>query len=82
MSKNNGGKTDYYNIKKKWKTFQDLIEDRGMNFAQGNILKASATFNIGRHKGTDDLREINKIIFFAKRQKKLILKRMKNESKK
>ena len=75
-SKNNGGKTSYYKIKKKWKTFQDVIEDRVMNYSQGNILKVACTFNIGRHSGTDYERDLNKIIFFAKRE----LKRIKTES--
>lgn len=65
---NNGGETDYYQLKKNWKTFQDVIEDREMNYAQGNILKVACTFNIGRHGATDYERELNKIIFFAKRE--------------
>jgi hypothetical protein len=76
-SKNNGGRTDYYQFKKEWEQIQDVIEERDMNYAQGNILKAAFTFNLGRHNGTDELREINKIIFFAERQKELILKQRK-----
>ena len=73
-SKNNGGETDYYAIDRKWTTFQDVIEDREMNYAQGNIFKVACTFNIGRHNGTDYERELNKIIFFANRE----LNRIKN----
>ena len=75
-SHNNGGKTDYYDLDPKWKDGQDIIEDRGMNYAQGNIFKVALTFNIGRHGATDIERELNKIIFFAERE----LKRIKNES--
>lgn len=73
-SRNNGGKTDYYNIDKSWKTFQDIIEARDMNYAQGNILKVACTFNLGRHEGTTYERELNKIIFFAERELKRISK--------
>lgn len=67
-SKNNGGKTNYYKIKKKWQTLQHIIRERNMNFAQGNILKVAFTFNVGRHSGTDYERELNKIIYFAKEE--------------
>ena len=76
-SKNNGGTTDYYRIEPRWKTFQDVIEHRKMNYAQGNIFKVACTFNIGRHSGTDYERDLNKIIWFARRE----LKRIKDESK-
>ena len=68
---NNGGNTDYY----KWKTspFQlkdadDMIEWRGMNYAQGCIFKVAVQFNVGRHSATDEVRELNKIIHYAKRE--------------
>lgn len=67
-SKNNGGETDYYKIDAEWKTFQDVIEAREMNYAQGNILKVACTFNIGRHEGTTYERDLNKIIYFANRE--------------
>ena len=67
MSKNNGGETDYYNIEA-FKTGQDIIEARCMNYAQGNIFKVALTFNIGRHDGTTPERELNKIIYFAQRE--------------
>ena len=71
-TKNNGGETDYYKIKEDWKTAQDIIEARKMNFAQGNIFKVAITFNVGRHQGTDYLRELNKMEYFIKREKKRI----------
>lgn len=78
-SKNNGGKTDYYEIKKKWKTAQDIIETRKMNFAQGNIFKVAITFNIGRHDASNYERELNKIAYFVKREKKRLKKEATNE---
>lgn len=74
-SLNNGGSTDYYRINHKWLMAQDIIEDRVMNYAQGNIFKAAFTFNTGRHQGTDYERELNKIIYFANRE----LERIRNE---
>lgn len=73
-SVNNGGSTSYYKIGD-YKDLQDIIEARNMNFAQGNILKAAFCFNVGRHEGTSYERELNKIIYFAKRE----LERIKND---
>lgn len=73
---NNGGQTDYYDINPEWTTFQDVIEAREMNYAQGNIFKVACTFNIGRHSATDYERELNKIIFFTQRE----LQRIKREN--
>lgn len=68
---NCGGSTDYYKIGN-YKDLQDIIENRNMNFAQGNILKAAFCFNVGRHEGTSYERELNKIIYFAERELKRI----------
>lgn len=65
---NNGGDTDYYRIKPEWKMAQDIIEDRKMNYAQGNIFKSAFCFNINRHDATDYLREMNKILWFCQRE--------------
>ena len=67
-TRNNCGETDYYRIKDDWNSFQDVIEDRCMNYAQGNILKVACTFNIGRHDGTNYERDLNKIVYFANRE--------------
>lgn len=74
-SDNNGGTTDYYNIDPSWKTAQDIIESREMNFAQGNIFKAAFAFNVGRHKASTYERELNKIAWFVSRE----LERIKNK---
>jgi len=65
---NNGGSTDYYKMKPEWKDLQDLIEERGLSYSQANILKCAFTFNVGRHGGTDAIRDLNKIIYFAQRE--------------
>lgn len=70
---NNGGSTDYYKLQG-MSDLQDIIEVRNMNFAQGNILKAAFCFNVGRHEGTSYERELNKIIYFAKRELERIKK--------
>ena len=72
---NNGGDTDYYDLKQEWSSCQDIIEARGMNFSQGNIFKVAFTFNVGRHDATNYQRELNKIIWFAQRE----LERITNE---
>jgi len=72
--KNNGGSTDYYKIERSWKGCQDIIEVRSMNFAQGNIFKVAFCFNIPRHHGTNLERDLNKIIWFAKRELKRLKK--------
>ena len=71
---NKGGSTDYYKFKENWKECADIIEDREMNYNQGNIFKSAFCFNIGRHNATDYERELNKIIYFANRELKRIEK--------
>lgn len=48
------------------KELQDLIEHRGMNFAVGNIFKAC--YRLGTKDGVSAEYDLNKIIFFAKRE--------------
>ena len=75
--KGDGGSTPHqYSIPSDAKELQDLIEYRNMNFAIGNIFKAC--YRMGRKEGADELYDLNKIIFFAKREKKRI-KRLKKE---
>lgn len=74
-SKNNGGKTNYYQLASspfKINDFDDFAEFRSMNGNQFNIGKVVWTFNTGRHDGTDYERDLNKIIHYAKREKKRI----------
>lgn len=67
-----GGSTTYYDIPVNTKDIQDLIEYRSMNFSMGNIFKAC--WRIGKKEGIDDIYDLNKIIFFAEREKNRILK--------
>lgn len=68
---NNGGKTDYYQLKNApflIKDFDDFAEWRKMNGNQFNMGKAMWTFNTGRHSGTNYERDLNKIIHYANRE--------------
>lgn len=68
---NNGGKTDYYQLKNApfpIKDFDDFAEWRKMNGSQFNMGKVMWTFNTGRHSGTDYERDLNKIIHYANRE--------------
>jgi len=69
---NNGGSTDYYKFDPSWVECADVIEARGMDYNLGNIFKSAFCFNTGRHSGTDPVRELNKIIYFAKRELALL----------
>lgn len=55
---------------------QDLIEHRGMNFARGNILKA--VYRLGTCSHSDEIRDLNKIVWFANRE----LERLNKEGRK
>ena len=70
---NNGGNTDYYDLPNDAETLQDLIEYRNMDWNIANIFKSC--YRIGNQDHSSELRDINKIIWFAERQKKLILKK-------
>ena len=62
-----GGSTGYYKIPEGATDLQDVIEAKNMNFAIGNIFKAC--YRIGEKTGTSADYDLNKIIFFAKREK-------------
>lgn len=62
-----GGSTpSQYALPNGAKELQDLIEHRGMNFAVGNIFKAC--YRLGTKDGVSAEYDLNKIIFFAKRE--------------
>lgn len=71
--KSDGKATAYYDFPKKASTLNDLIEFRNMNFAQGNIFKA--VYRLNQKEGIDDIYDLNKIIYYAKRLKKQAKKR-------
>jgi len=62
----NGWSTHYYELPAEARELQDLIEYREMNFSLGNIFKAC--WRIGEKDGTDEIYDLNKIIWFAQRE--------------
>jgi hypothetical protein len=67
-----GGSSSYYNLPEGATELNDLIEQKGMSFARGNIFKAC--FRLGGKANVDALYDINKIIFFAERMKLMLEK--------
>lgn len=65
-ARNDGGKTDYYDVPKAAETLNDLIECKGMPFALGVIFKAAYRFGDPRTSSTKR-RDLNKIIYYANR---------------
>ena len=62
-----GGSTpSQYGLPEGATDLQDLIEHRDMNFAIGNIFKACYRMNNCGH--SDLIRDVNKILWFAKRE--------------
>lgn len=64
-----GGATDYYDFPEGATTLNDLIEYKNMSFALGNIFKAC--YRLGEKADTSKLYDINKIIYFAERMKRI-----------
>lgn len=64
-----GGSTSYYELPEGSTELNDLIEHKKMSFALGNIFKACYRF--GEKDTASRLYDLNKIIFFAERLKKL-----------
>jgi hypothetical protein len=65
-----GKATVYYDFPEGATTLNDIIEFKDMNFARGNIFKA--VYRLGEKEGIDDIYDLNKIIYYAKRMKKQI----------
>ena len=62
-----GGSTpSQYQLPNNATDLQDLIEHRGMNFAQGNIFKAQYRRGLCSH--SDELRDAIKTLWFAQRE--------------
>jgi len=68
-----GGSTGYYYLPEDAKELADLIEHKNMSSNVGNIFKAC--LRLREKSGTDKLYDLNKIIFFAQREKALEEKR-------
>jgi hypothetical protein len=65
--KADGGSTPHqYRLPPEATELQDLIEYRGMNFAQGNIFKAQYRSGVCTH--SDELRDARKTLWFAQRE--------------
>lgn len=67
-----GWSTNYYELPEGAKEIQDLIEYREMNFSVANIFKAA--YRMGHKKGTSRAYDLNKIIWFAKRELARLIK--------
>ena len=64
---NAGGPNSKYDVPEGAKILQDLIEHKDMNFAVANIFKAA--YRLGGEQDPDVVRDLDKIIFFAEREK-------------
>lgn len=69
--RSDGGSTDYYAIPTGTRDLDDLIDGLGMSFRIANIFKACMRF--GKKDGTSQLYDLNKIIFFASRERDKLL---------
>jgi hypothetical protein len=61
-----GGSSSYYELPEDARELGDLIEHKRMNFNVGNIFKAA--YRLGEKPGTDELYDLNKIIWFTNRE--------------
>lgn len=75
--KSDGSSTAYYKIPQGATDLLDLIEHKKMSFGIGNVFKAC--YRLGEKADCDALYDINKILFFAEREKQNILKGMKHD---
>lgn len=72
MNELTGWSSNYYELPEDATELQDLIEFKNMNFSVGNIFKAA--YRLGNKRGTDELYDLDKIIWFAQREKARILR--------
>lgn len=71
MEKLTGWSSRYYKLPFNARELQDLIEHREMNFAVGNIFKAA--YRLGHKESTSAIYDLDKIIWFAQREKARLL---------
>lgn len=64
-----GGSSSYYAIPEGASDLQDLIEQKEMSFARGNLFKA--LFRMGEKDGIDVGYDLNKLQWFLDRMKKM-----------
>jgi hypothetical protein len=67
-----GWSSDYYVLPEDAEQLQDLVEHRNMNFAVGNIFKAA--YRLGGKFGTTEVYDLDKIIWFATRERARLIK--------
>jgi hypothetical protein len=67
-----GSTADYYELPSRSKELQDLIGFRDMNSQMGEIFRA--TYRYGKVSHSDKMRDIRKIIFYAKAELKRLEK--------
>jgi hypothetical protein len=72
QSDNNGGSTSYYELPNGASELQDLIEHNNMSWNQANVFKAM--YRYGRCGHSDQIRDVNKCIWFLKRELILLTK--------
>lgn len=60
-----GGASAYYDFPEGCSTLNDLIEYKGMSFAQGNIFKAA--YRLGNKEGISLEYDLKKIVYYAER---------------
>jgi hypothetical protein len=61
-----GWSSKYYELPEGAKEIADLIEHRNMNFNVGNIFKAA--YRLGTKRGTTEVYDLEKILWFAERE--------------
>lgn len=64
-SSSDGGPSEYYDFPEGSITLNDLIEHKGMSFAQGNIFKAA--YRMGGKEGISLEYDLKKIKYYANR---------------
>lgn len=68
-TRSDGGSSSYYHIPKDATDLQDLIEDKEMSFARGNLFKA--LYRLGEKEGIDHAYDLNKMQWFLDRMKRM-----------
>lgn len=72
-TKNFGGKTDYYQVFDGCNDVDDYCSKYNVSFFIGNIIKAAIRLDT-KDEGKDAIRDLNKIIHYAQREKDRRLK--------
>lgn len=76
---NFGGKTDYYQVFTNCKDVDDYCAKYNVSFFIGNIIKAAIRLDT-KDEGKNAVRDLNKILHYAQREKDRRLKIVQNEA--